>query len=110
MKYTFISRAFSFLLFCFTLHAVQVHAQTANFELAERFTTQKMDKLMGTVDVFPRWIEDSDDFWYEYENADGTFWYYVDIESRSQRVLFDNEDLAGKLSEEFKRPFNAKDL
>ncbi len=110
MKYTFISRAFSFLLFCFTLHAVQVHAQTANFELAERFTTQKMDKLMGTVDVFPRWIEDSDDFWYEYENADGTFWYYVDIESRSQRFLFDNEDLAGKLSEEFKRPFNAKDL
>ncbi len=85
-------------------------AQKANFELAERFTTQKMDKLIGSTNVFPRWIEDSDNFWYEYSTSDGTNWFYVNSSQRTQRELFDREELAGRLSEEFKRPFNAKDL
>ncbi len=85
-------------------------AQKANFELAERFTTQKMDKMIGTTDVIPRWIENTDNFWYEYSTADGTNWFYVNSTQRSQRELFDREQLAGKLSEEFKRPFNTKDL
>ncbi len=87
-----------------------VSAQTANFELAERFTTQKMDKLIGSTNVFPRWIDDTDNFWYEYSTGDGTNWFYVNSSQRSQRELFDREELAGKLSEEFKRPFNSKDL
>lgn len=85
-------------------------AQQGNFELAERFTTQKMEKLIGSTDVFPQWIDDSDDFWYEWEDASGINWFYVDIEARNQRELFDRQELAGLLSEEFKRPFNATDL
>ncbi len=98
-------------LFLFTiLFSSNLLAQKANFELAERFTTQKMDKMIGTTDVIPRWIENTDNFWYEYSTADGTNWFYVNASQRSQRELFDREELAGKLSEEFKRPFNAKDL
>jgi len=92
------------------LTSVSPLAQEANFELAERFTTQKMEKLIGTTDVLPNWIEDSDDFWYAWEDASGKNWFYVDIEARNQRELFDRQELAGLLSEEFKRPFNAKDL
>jgi dipeptidyl-peptidase-4 len=84
--------------------------QNANFELAERFTPQKMDKLIGTTNIFPRWIEDSNDFWYSYETADGKQWYYVHTEERRQRPLFDRDDIAAQLSEQFKRPFNALDL
>jgi hypothetical protein len=71
---------------------------TANFELAERFTPQKMDKLIGTTNIFPRWIEDSDDFWYSYETADGQQWYYVHTDERRQRPLFDQDDIAGQTS------------
>lgn len=85
-------------------------AQTANFDLAERFTTTKMSRLMGTNNLQPRWIEDTDNFWYTWEDASGKNWFYVDVPSKSQRELFDRERLAGKLSEEFKRPFNATDL
>lgn len=92
------------------LTPMEALAQQANFELAERFTTQKMDKLIGSTDVLPNWIEDSDDFWYEWEDARGKNWFYVDIEARNQRELFDRNELAGMLSEEFKRPFNATDL
>jgi len=95
------------ITFIFTPHLL---AQKANFELAERFTTQKMDKLIGSTNVFPRWIEDTDNFWYEYSTSDGTNWFYVNSSQRNQRELFDREELAGKLSEEFKRPFSAKDL
>ncbi|MCR9131665.1 MAG: DPP IV N-terminal domain-containing protein [bacterium] len=108
----FTPRSLSFVIFLGILLLSQftAQAQQANFELAERFTTQKMEKLIGSTDVIPNWIEDSDDFWYEWEDARGTNWFYVDIEAKNQRELFDREELAGLLSEEFKRPFNATDL
>ena len=83
---------------------------SANFELAERFTTQKMDKLIGSTSVYPRWVKDSDNFWYTYETAEGKEWFYVHTDERRQRPLFDRERLAAELSESFKRPFNATDL
>ncbi|MEO1021134.1 MAG: DPP IV N-terminal domain-containing protein [Bacteroidota bacterium] len=85
-------------------------AQQANFELAERFTTQNMQKMVGSTNVFPRWIEDSDRFWYQYETGEGKNWYYVDPARGQKRLLFDQEEMAGQLSEHFSRPFNAKDL
>ncbi|MFP8488012.1 DPP IV N-terminal domain-containing protein [Gracilimonas sp. Q87] len=85
-------------------------AQQANFEAAERFTGEKMGKLVGNTSVYPRWIEDTDRFWYTYENNNGKNWYYVDAAQPSQRLLFDQEDMASQLSLIFERPFNSKDL
>ncbi len=85
-------------------------SQKANFELAERFTTDRMQKMVGSTSVFPRWIEDTNNFWYTYENSEGKNWYYVNAENGNKRLLFDQEEMAGQLSEEFSRTFNAKDL
>lgn len=85
-------------------------SQKANFELAERFTTAKMQKMVGSTSVFPRWIEDTNNFWYTYENSEGKNWYFVNAERANKRLLFDQEEMAAKLSEEFSRTFNAKDL
>lgn len=85
-------------------------AQKANFELAERFTTQMMDKMVGSTSVNPIWIEDTDQFWYTYENSNGKNWYFVDAAKGSKRLLFDQEEMASQLSETFSRTFNAKDL
>jgi len=85
-------------------------AQKANFELAERFTTQMMDKMVGSTSVFPIWIEDTDQFWYTYQNSEGRNWYFVDAAKGSKRLLFDQEEMASQLSETFSRTFNAKDL
>ena len=115
MKHRLI--ALSFIFMCSYLPLISF-AQTysneieikANFDLAERFTTQKMNKLIGTTTVRPRWIENTDDFWYIYETAEGKEWFYVHTNERRQRPLFDRERLAAELSETFKRPFNATDL
>ncbi|MBD3616047.1 MAG: DPP IV N-terminal domain-containing protein [Gracilimonas sp.] len=93
--------------FCFTSISL---AQKANFEAAERFTGEKMEKLIGSTSVYPRWIEDTDQFWYTYENAEGKNWYFVNAARPSQRMLFDQEEMAAQLAEIFNRPFNAKDL
>ena len=102
---TYKLKTFSFILICSFFPLIlfaQIYSNDfdvkANFELAERFTTQKMDKLIGSTRVYPRWIKDSDDFWYTYETAEGKQWYYVHTDERRQRPLFDRERLAAELS------------
>ena len=85
-------------------------AQKANFELAEKFTTQKMEKMASTLSVEPNWFKDENRFWYEYKNTDGKNWYVVDAVKRTKRTLFDKENMAAQLAELFKKPFNSKDL
>jgi len=85
-------------------------AQKANFELAERFTTQKMEKMAGDLGVRANWLEYQDRFWYEFETSEGKNWFYVNAENGNKRLLFDQEDLAAQLAELFNKPFNSKDL
>ncbi len=85
-------------------------AQKANFELAEKFTTQKMEKMASSLSVDPNWFKDENRFWYEYKNTDGKNWYVVDAEKRTKKTLFDKEEMAAQLAELFNKPFNSKDL
>lgn len=100
----------SITLVLILLLSSNIIAQQANFELAERFTTEMMDKMVGSTNVNPIWIEDTDQFWYTYENSNGKNWYFVDAAKGSKRLLFDQEEMASQLSESFSRSFNAKDL
>lgn len=66
------SFSFLLLLISFSLNSLSsAQNKKANFELAERFTTQKMQKMVGSTSVFPRWIDDTNNFWYTYENSEG---------------------------------------
>ena len=86
------------------------YAQKANFEQAERFTTQMMEKMVGSTSVNPNWLENEDRFWYTYENKNGKNWFFVDAGEKSKRLLFDQEEMASKLAETFNKSFNSKDL
>lgn len=90
--------------------SVSGFSQNANFELAERFTADRMQKMTGSTSLNPNWIENEDRFWYEWEDGDGKRWMYVDAARQTVRPLFDKEVMAAELSEIFKRGFNAKDL
>lgn len=98
------------ILLLVLLFSSNAWAQKANFEAAERFTTQKLDKMVGSTTVFPRWLDYKDQFWYNFQTSEGNNWYYVDAARKNKRLLFDQDDLASQLSEIFHRPFNAKDL
>ena len=83
---------------------------TANFELAERFTSDNMESMTGDLFVWPNWIEETNQFWYEWEDPEGTQWYFVDADEELRRPLFDRRDMAAQLSEMFNRGFNERDL
>jgi len=106
-------RASLCVLFTFCLLIVlssTANAQRTNFEQAERFTTQMMQKMTGDTEVDANWIEEQDRFWYSYENQKGKNWFFVDAADRRKRPLFDRQQLAAQLSESFNKAFDYKDL
>jgi len=84
--------------------------QEANFELAEQFTSDRMQNLTSDMFLRANWIEDEDRFWYEWETNEGKRWEFIDADSKSRRNLFDRKRMAAQLSEEFNRGFNAQNL
>ena len=63
--------------FAWPLEAQQDARETttsANFDLAARWAPYKIRDMVHSTTVAPRWIEGSEKFWYEWENADGKFY------------------------------------
>src|SRR6056297_872417 len=113
MGYTTLSRAARALLLTLVLGTAlgtAARAQKANFEQAQRFTTQMMDKMTGSTSVDPHWIENSDQFWYSYKSQEGKNWWFVNAAKKSKQPLFDQDAMAAKLAETFHKPFNSKEL
>jgi len=83
---------------------------TANWLLGARFAPYKFSKLIYSTTVSPRWIEGTEKFWYQWENADGTFYYLVDPAAGTKRQLFDNARIAAELTRITKDPWDAQHL
>ncbi|MFO7767892.1 MAG: DPP IV N-terminal domain-containing protein [bacterium] len=84
--------------------------RTADYEMASRFTGDKMGKMVFSTRVRPRWLEHSDRFWYEYETAAGRFWYIVDPARSTKHPLFDRDRMAADITRITKDPYDAKHL
>ncbi len=97
------------LLLCFTLTDV-LSQDKANFKAAEKFKPENLRKMSGSLSVSPNWIKDKEEFWYSYQTTNGRNWYTVNAANRTKNLLFDQDYMAGKLSESMNRAFNAKDL
>ncbi len=77
---------------------------------AEKFTQEKLNNMLFSTKVTPNWMQKGSKFWYEYKTTQGTNWYIVDAATRSQRQLFDLDELAAQLTEIVKDPFDAQHL
>ena len=58
----------------------------------------------------PRWIGETDRFWYQWENSDGTFYYIVDPARATKRQIFDNDRIAAELTRITKDPWDGQHL
>jgi dipeptidyl aminopeptidase/acylaminoacyl peptidase len=83
---------------------------TANYELAARWTSAKIGKLVYSTSVNPRWLEHSDRFWYTFESPGGNMWYLVDPARKSKAPLFDNVRMAADLTRITKDPYDHQHL
>ncbi|MDE2866603.1 MAG: DPP IV N-terminal domain-containing protein [Gemmatimonadota bacterium] len=83
---------------------------SANFELAARFAPYKVSDLVHSLRVTPRWIEDTDRFWYEWETSDGRHFYLVDPGQGTKTEIFDNDQIAAELTRITRDPWDAQHL
>ncbi|MEO6949982.1 MAG: DPP IV N-terminal domain-containing protein, partial [Ginsengibacter sp.] len=82
----------------------------ANYSLAARFSPDNLKKLIFSTTVSPNWLK-SGKFWYSYSSPNtGTMWYIVEPEKQQKSKLFDNADMAAKLSLATKDPQESKHL
>ncbi|MES2371265.1 MAG: DPP IV N-terminal domain-containing protein [Bacteroidota bacterium] len=98
------------LVFTCTTFAQNAPVTKSNYQLASRFSPRKVEKLLFSTSVDPHWLKKSDRFWYMYETTDGKKWYIVDPVKGEKKVLFDNADLAAKITRIVKDPFDAQHL
>ncbi|WP_316802875.1 S9 family peptidase [Pedobacter nototheniae] len=82
----------------------------ANYQLASRFSPQKLKKMVYSTAVDPHWLKLSNRFWYNFESPKGKFWYLVDANTKNKKVLFDNAKLAADITLIVRDPFDAEHL
>jgi dipeptidyl aminopeptidase/acylaminoacyl peptidase len=85
-------------------------ARKANYELAARWTSQKVGKLVFDTSVTPHWLETGDRFWYSYETSQGKKFYIVDPLRKAKTPLFDNAKMAAMLTNLTRIPYDALHL
>ena len=84
--------------------------ERADYDLASRWTSAKVGKLVFDTAVTPRWLETGDRFWYSFETPEGRKWVIVDPAARSKRPLFDNARMAAMLTKILLVPYEARHL
>lgn len=97
-----------FLIFSGAIAQEKVYP--GNYELAARFSPEKIRKMVFSTSVSPHWLKKSDRFWYEYETSDGKNWYLVDPVRKSKTTLFDKDKLAMEITKIMKDPVDGQHL
>jgi dipeptidyl-peptidase 4 len=93
-----------------SLSAYAQQAHTANYALAARWTSAKINKLLFDIAVTPHWLEHSDRFWYSYETSAGRKFWLVDPKAKSRKPLFDNAKMAAQLTKISLFPYDSQHL
>jgi dipeptidyl-peptidase-4 len=94
----------------FTITETVQQTPKANYQLAARFSPNKLRKMIYSTAVDPHWLKLSNRFWYEYETPAGKEWYLVDPAAKSKRKIFDNAKLASEITSTIRDPFDAQHL
>jgi dipeptidyl-peptidase-4 len=81
-----------------------------NYELAARWMSAKVAKLVFDTSVSPRWAETSDRFWYAFETAQGRKFLLVDPLKRTKAPLWDNAKTAALLTGITRIPYDSQHL
>jgi dipeptidyl aminopeptidase/acylaminoacyl peptidase len=113
-----MKRAFLAIFLVFVLIAPAASAllaentpvKKANYDLASRWTSQKVGKLVFDTSVSLHGLEFSDRFWYSYETSQGRKFYIVDPVAKTKKFLFNNTKMAAMLTKIVLSPYDAQHL
>src|ERR1043166_7607625 len=107
-------RTLAFLLASPAIAAAQsapmTHANRANWQLSDRFSTQALRSLVYTNALQPRWIGETDSMFYYWKDHTGSRFFLVVPALNVKRPLFDHAKLAAALTTLGKKPYDALTL
>ncbi|MBX3095427.1 MAG: S9 family peptidase [Fimbriimonadaceae bacterium] len=98
------------LLALLVVAPAQSNLATANWELANRFVSSYVQQYVYSTSLSPGWINGTDEFWYSWRSSDGVRFWRVDPAKRSKQPLFDSDEMAAKLSELTRKPYDRSNL
>jgi len=81
-----------------------------NYQLAAKFSPEKLKKMIFSTSIKPNWINFSDRFWYDYASPQGRNWYIVNPALKKKELLFNNDNLAAQITKIVKNPVDAQHL
>ena len=84
--------------------SAQHHSNRANWDLQEKYSNAALSKFVYSSSVAPRWINESNRFWYVWNDSNGKRFMFVNPKSKTKKPAFDHEKLAFALSELGKKP------
>ena len=106
----FKKSSLAFILLLSYINYGQDIVHKANYDLANRFSTKNLSKMVHSTTVYPHWLKNGNRFWYQYKTTEGSKYYLVDADKRTRRELFDNDKMASWLTEITKDPYDGKHL
>lgn len=102
--------SFAFILLLSYINYGQDIVNKANYDLANRFSTKNLSKMVHSTTLYPHWLKNGNRFWYQYKTTEGSKYYLVDADKRTRKELFDNDKMASWLTEITKDPYDGKHL
>src|SRR5687768_3199510 len=90
--------------------AQQPRENTANWALANRFTTEALRSVVYSTAVTPRWIGEKDSLWYNWRDSRGSAFYLVVPKVKTKHHLFDHTKMAAALSAAHRRAYDPQNL
>lgn len=97
-------------LFVASTGLAQSGKNLANWELANRFSSENVQLWVGSTTVNPTFIGKSNKFWYRWRDASSGRFYLVDPSGPRKSLLFDHVKMAAQLSQLTKRPYDHVNL
>ncbi len=82
----------------------------ANYDLAAKWMSVKVGKLVFDTSVSPHWLETSDKFWYTYETSQGRKFFIADPVIKIKKPIFDNAKMAAMLTKITLNPYDGQHL
>ena len=83
---------------------------SANWALANRFTTEALRSVVYSTSVTPRWIGEKDSLWYNWRDSKGSAFYLVVPRTKTRQHLFDHTKMAAALSAAHRRAYEPQNL
>jgi len=90
--------------------AKPTHITQANWDLANKFSTEALRRVTFTTSVAMRTIGKTDSVWYNWKDRNGATFYVVVPATKTKKPLFDHVKLAAALATAHKKPYDGNAL